>query len=110
MVYSITSLDQFGQLYDLIKTSFFLKLLIRKNRKFQENWNVFNDSVGNLGFPLQNPQKQTKCILKSVIQIEQLKKAVKLHIVEFRLCFYRYQFKKILNLSTKTTRQINKEQ
>ena len=37
------------------------------------------------------------------------KKAVILHILEFKLCYYRHQFIKILNLSTKTTRQNNKE-
>ena len=57
MGHPIPSLIQFGQLYDLIKNSFIQKLLLGKIENFKKKWNVFKDSVGNLGFPLQNPQK-----------------------------------------------------
>ena len=74
MGHSIPSLNQFGQLYDPIKNSLIQKLLFGKIENFKKKWNVFKDSVGNLGFPLQNPKKQDRCILKWVIQVEQLKK------------------------------------
>ena len=61
--YSISFLVQFGKLYDLIKNSFFLNWLFGKIENFNKKWNVFNDSIDNLGFLLQNPQK-TNCILE----------------------------------------------
>ena len=42
---------------------------MRKNRIFEKIMECFNHSVSNLGFPLQNPQKQTTQKLIKAVQI-----------------------------------------